>query len=212
VKGKKSKVKSENCLEMQEKIVHQIKSSIDLKRKMVDSPSVLDAIEEATMAIINAYRTSHKVMLAGNGGSAADSQHLAAEFVNRFNFDRPGLPAIALTTDTSILTSVSNDSGFIKLFSRQVEALGTQGDLFIGLSTSGNSPNIIEALSACKKKEIVTIGLTGSDGGRMKDLCDICIMVPSDKTPRIQEAHILIGHIICSLAEEELFRNYKSEK
>jgi D-sedoheptulose 7-phosphate isomerase len=196
---------------MQEKIIQQIKSSFDLNQKLIDSTSVLNAIEKASLAIINAFRTNHKVMLAGNGGSAADSQHLAAEFVNRFNFDRPGLPAIALTTDTSIMTSVSNDCGFTRLFSRQVEALGTAGDLFIGLSTSGNSPNIIEALSVCRKENIVTIGLTGSTGGRMKDLCDICIMVPSDVTPRIQEAHILIGHIICSLAEEELFGHLKPE-
>lgn len=197
---------------MQENIIHQIKSSIDLKQKLVDSASVLNSIEKASIAIINAYRTNHKIMLAGNGGSAADSQHLAAEFVNRFNFDRPGLPAIALTTDTSIMTSVSNDSGFNKLFSRQVEALGSAGDVFIGLSTSGNSPNITEALSVCRKAKITSIGLTGSTGGHMKDLCDICILVPSDETPRIQEAHILIGHIICSLAEEELFKHLKPKK
>lgn len=197
---------------MQEKIKIQIKKSIDVKQKLLESPSLLSSIEQATRAIIKVYQTSHKLMLAGNGGSAADSQHLAAEFVNRFNFDRPGLPAIALTTDSSILTSVGNDSGFDKLFSRQVEALGIPGDLFIGLSTSGNSPNVIEALSACRNGKIFSIGMTGAAGGRMKDLCDICIMVPSDETPRIQEAHILIGHIICSLAEEELFRHHKPKK
>ena len=173
---------------------------------------ILFGQDKAAQAIIHAYRAKHKILIAGNGGSAADSQHLAAEFVNRFNFDRPGLPAIALTTDTSILTSVSNDSGFNMLFSRQIEALGMEGDLFLGLSTSGNSPNIIEALSVCRKEKIFSIGLSGSDGGKMKDLCDICIMVPSDETPRIQEAHILIGHIICSLVEEELFIHLNPEK
>jgi len=197
---------------MKEIINKQIKRSIEVKQKLLESPSLLSDIEKATMSIIKVFQTSHKLLLAGNGGSAADSQHLAAEFVNRFNFDRPGLPAIALTTDTSILTSVGNDSGFNTIFSRQIEALGTPGDLFIGLSTSGNSPNIVEALSVCRKKKMFSIGLTGAAGGQMKDLCDICIMVPSDETPRIQEAHILIGHIICSIAEEELFRNLKTKK
>jgi D-sedoheptulose 7-phosphate isomerase len=197
---------------MKEIINKQIKRSIEVKQKLLESPSLLSDIEKATMSIIKVFQTSHKLLLAGNGGSAADSQHLAAEFVNRFNFDRPGLPAIALTTDTSILTSVGNDSGFNTIFSRQIEALGTPGDLFIGLSTSGNSPNIVEALSVCRKKKMFSIGLTGATGGQMKDLCDICIMVPSDETPRIQEVHILIGHIICSIAEEELFRNLKPKK
>ena len=197
---------------MQEKINSQIRKSIELKHKLLESHSLLSGIEKAAQAIIHAYRAKHKILIAGNGGSAADSQHLAAEFVNRFNFDRPGLPAIALTTDTSILTSVSNDSGFNMLFSRQIEALGMEGDLFLGLSTSGNSPNIIEALSVCRKEKIFSIGLSGSDGGKMKDLCDICIMVPSDETPRIQEAHILIGHIICSLVEEKLFIHLNPEK
>jgi D-sedoheptulose 7-phosphate isomerase len=151
-------------------------------------------------------------MLAGNGGSAADAQHIAAELVNRFGFDRPALNAIALTTDTSILTSVANDSGFEKIFARQVEAIGREGDVFIGLSTSGNSGNIVETLRRCREKKIITIGLTGSSGGRMDDLCDICIKVPSDDTPRIQEVHILIGHIICTLIENELFGTLKPSK
>ncbi len=149
--------------------------------------------------------TNHKLMLAGNGGSAADAQHLAAEFVNKFNFDRPGLPALALTTDTSILTSVGNDSSFLQVFARQISALGNKGDVFIAISTSGKSPNLVEALKAAKLKEVITIGMTGASGGLMKDLCDICIRVPSDETPRVQEAQILLGHIICSIVEEELF-------
>jgi D-sedoheptulose 7-phosphate isomerase len=151
-------------------------------------------------------------LLAGNGGSAADAQHIAAEFVNRFNFDRHGLPAIALTTDTSVLTSIANDYSYDRIFARQLETLGNAGDVFIGISTSGNSRNIVEALKVCKKEEIVTIGLTGSSGGQMKDLCDICIQVPSDETPRIQEVHSLIGHIVCFIVEEELFGKNNPEK
>lgn len=144
-------------------------------------------------------------MIAGNGGSAADAQHLAGEFVSRFYFERPGLPSLALTTDTSILTAIGNDYGYERLFARQIEANGKEGDVFIGISTSGNSDNIIEALKTCREKDITTIGMTGEIGGRMTELCDYCIKVPSQETPRIQESHILIGHIICSIAEESLF-------
>lgn len=192
---------------MQEKIKQQIRSSAELKLKLLESASLLSEIENASRAIITAFRTNHKLLIAGNGGSAADAQHIAAEFVNKFNFDRPPLPAIALTTDTSILTSVGNDSSFLQVFARQVSALGNEGDVFIGISTSGNSSNLIEALREAGKKKIVTIGITGATGGTMKDLCDIGIMVPSEATPRIQEAQILIGHIICSIVEEELFGN-----
>ena len=192
---------------MQDKIKQQIRKSAELKLKLLESTGLLEDIEKASQVIITAFRTNHKLMVAGNGGSAADAQHIAAEFVNKFNFDRPGLPAIALTTDTSILTSVGNDSSFLQVFARQVSALGNEGDVFIGISTSGNSSNIIEALREAGNKKIVTIGITGATGGSMKDLCDICLMVPSDETPRIQEAHILIGHIICSIVEEELFGN-----
>jgi D-sedoheptulose 7-phosphate isomerase len=197
-------------IQMQTEIKNQIKDSIALKLKVLDQQSLLSDIEEATKIIIAAFTHKHKVLLAGNGGSAADAQHIAAELVNRFYFDRPGLPAIALTTDTSILTAVGNDHGFSKLFSRQINAIGNEGDVFIGISTSGNSPNIIEALKYCKEEKIITIGLTGSSGRAMKGLCDICISVPSDETPRIQEIHILIGHIICSIVESKLFGHLKS--
>ncbi len=190
---------------MQERILNQIKESVDLKQKLLESTEVLSGIEKAAQAIITAFRDKKKLMLAGNGGSAADAQHIAAEFINRFGFDRPALPSVALSTDTSVLTSIGNDSGFEKIFARQVEALGNEGDIFIGISTSGTSENIIRAFNICRKEKIVTIGLTGIFGGPMKDLCDICIKVPSGETPRIQEAHNLIGHIICSLVEEELF-------
>jgi len=190
---------------MQERILNQIKESVDLEQKLLESTEVLSGIEKAAQAIITAFRDKKKLMLAGNGGSAADAQHIAAEFINRFGFDRPALPSVALSTDTSVLTSIGNDSGFEKIFARQVEALGNEGDIFIGISTSGTSENIIRAFNICRKEKIVTIGLTGIFGGPMKDLCDICIKVPSGETPRIQEAHNLIGHIICSLVEEELF-------
>jgi D-sedoheptulose 7-phosphate isomerase len=197
-------------IQMQTEIRNQIKDSIALKLKVLDQQSLLSDIEEATKAIIAAFTHKHKVLLAGNGGSAADAQHIAAELVNRFYFDRPGLPAIALTTDTSILTAVGNDHGFSKLFSRQINAIGNEGDVFIAISTSGNSADIIEALKYCKEEKIITIGLTGSSGRAMKELCDICICVPSDETPRIQEIHILIGHIICSIVESKLFGHLKS--
>jgi D-sedoheptulose 7-phosphate isomerase len=183
----------------------QVEESVKVKQKLLEEKSVLESIEKAGAVIIDAFRNKHKLLLAGNGGSAADAQHVAAELVNRFYFDRPGLPALALTTDTSLLTSVSNDFGFDSLFVRQLEALGNDGDVFISLSTSGNSRNIIEALKICRGKKIKTIGITGLSGGEMRDYCDIVINVPSNDTPRIQEAHILIGHIICSIVEEEMF-------
>lgn len=205
-------MKNKNVIQMQTNIKKQIKDSIALKMNLLDDQSGLSGIEEAIKTITNAFRNKHKIMLAGNGGSAADAQHIAGELVNRFNFDRPGLPAIALTTDSSVLTAIGNDHGFSKLFARQIEALGNTGDVFVGISTSGNSPDIIEALKTCKGKHILTIGLTGLKGGLMKGMCDICICVPSEDTPRIQEVHILIGHIICSIVEEDLFGQFKSLK
>lgn len=197
---------------MQNRIKQQIKDSLDVKNKLLESPELLVEIEMAAAAILKAFRNGQKVMLAGNGGSAADAQHIAAEFVNRFNLDRQGLPAIALTTDTSVLTSIGNDYSFDTIFARQLEALGNASDVFIGISTSGNSRNMVEALKVCRKEKIVTIGFTGSSGGKMKDLCDICVQVPSDETPRIQEVHSLIGHIICFIVEEELFGKNNPEK
>jgi D-sedoheptulose 7-phosphate isomerase len=183
----------------------QIEDSVAIKLKLLEKQAVLSEIEKAAAAVISAFRGNHKVLLAGNGGSAADAQHIAAEFINRFSFDRPGLPALALTTDTSIMTSISNDFSFDRIFARQLKTLGNNGDVFIGLSTSGSSTNVVEALKICKEKKIIAIGLTGISGGKMKDLCDILIKVPSNDTPRIQEVHILIAHIICSIVEEELF-------
>jgi D-sedoheptulose 7-phosphate isomerase len=154
---------------------------------------------------VDALRAGNKLLIAGNGGSAADAQHLAAEFVSRFYFDRPGLAAIALTTDTSALTAIGNDYGFERLFSRQVDALGRKGDVFIGLSTSGNSPNVLAAFLECRTKGLITVGLTGHSGGKMAALCDHCLCMPSTETPKIQEGHIIVGHIICALVEREMF-------
>jgi D-sedoheptulose 7-phosphate isomerase len=194
---------------MQEAIGRQIQESIEVKRLLLGDSAVRGQILLVAELVIDAYRNGRKTLLAGNGGSAADAQHIAGEFVSRFHFDRPGLPSIALTTDTSILTAIGNDYGYEKVFSRQVQAQGTEGDVFVGISTSGNSTNILQALSACKEKGIRTVGLTGADGGRMAALCDLCIRVPSNETPRIQESHILVGHILCCLVEEAIFGHLK---
>lgn len=179
--------------------------SIQVKNQILQDKALIELIQKVALITTNAYKNGFKTMLAGNGGSAADAQHIAGEFVSRFYFDRPGIPSIALTTDTSILTAIGNDYGYDRLFARQVQAQGVKGDIFIGISTSGNSINIIEALKVCKEKEIISIGLTGQRGGKMADLCDYCIKVPSNCTPRIQESHIVIGHIICAIVEEEIF-------
>ncbi|EGO2996677.1 D-sedoheptulose 7-phosphate isomerase [Campylobacter jejuni] len=179
--------------------------SILVKEQILKDENLITLIKNASLEVIKAYRNGNKTLLAGNGGSAADAQHIAGEFVSRFYFDRPGIASIALTTDTSILTAIGNDYGYENLFARQVQAQGVKGDVFIGISTSGNSKNILKALELCKQKEIISIGLSGASGGAMNELCDYCIKVPSTCTPRIQEAHILIGHIICAIIEEELF-------
>jgi D-sedoheptulose 7-phosphate isomerase len=163
------------------------------------------AIAGVAGACIDALRRGKKVLFAGNGGSAADAQHLAGELVSRFNYDRPGLAAFALTTDTSVLTAIGNDYGYERLFARQVEAVGVAGDVFIALSTSGRSPNIVAALQVARSKGLVTVGLTGLGGGRMPELCDHCLRTPSDQTPRIQEGHIAMGHTICWLIERAIF-------
>jgi D-sedoheptulose 7-phosphate isomerase len=183
----------------------QIEESLNVKKLLLDDQTILESIKKTADICCDALRNDKKIIFAGNGGSAADSQHLAGELVNRFGFERPGLSAIALTTDTSIITSISNDYGFEKLFSRQIQALGKKGDILIALSTSGNSANITEGIKEAQNAGIITIGLTGRSGGKMSQLCDICLKVPSDDTPRIQESHILIGHILCSMIENSLF-------
>ncbi|GHU71062.1 phosphoheptose isomerase 2 [Bacteroidia bacterium] len=190
---------------MKGSIIQQIEQSIEVKQRLLADQQPVLQIEEAVVKITEAYQKGNKTLIAGNGGSAADAQHIAGEFVSKFYFDRPGIASIALTTDTSILTAIGNDYGYDRLFARQVQAQGITGDVFIGISTSGNSENIIQALIACKEKGIFSVGLTGKKESKMSNLCDICIQVPSDETPRIQESHILIGHIICCLVEENLF-------
>lgn len=190
---------------MKKFIQNHIYESIKTKEAIIMNENLIDLIEKASLHCISAYNSENKILIAGNGGSAADAQHIAGELVSKFYFDRPGLAAIALTTDTSILTAIGNDYGYEKLFSRQVQANGRHNDVFIGISTSGNSENIVKALEESKKKNMVTIGLTGSKKGKMDDLCDICIKVPSSSTPIIQESHIVIGHIICAIIEEKIF-------
>jgi D-sedoheptulose 7-phosphate isomerase len=160
---------------------------------------------QAAQACIRSLKAGGKVMLAGNGGSAADAQHIAGELVSRFAYDRPGLAAVALTTDTSILTAIGNDYGYEKLFSRQVQALGRAGDVLIAYSTSGRSPNILAALEQARSLGLVTIGMTGNRGGPMPGLCDHLLDVPCADTPKIQEGHLLLGHTLCGLIEQALF-------
>jgi D-sedoheptulose 7-phosphate isomerase len=188
-------------------VVQEFQASVGVKQRILDDALFMQQVTDMGHLLIERYEAGNKLLVAGNGGSAADAQHIAAEFVSRFNFDRPGLPALALTTDTSILTAVGNDYGYDQLFRRQIEANGVGGDIFLGISTSGNSPNILQALEAARLKGITTFGLTGKTGGKMRDLCDHCLCVPSEDTPRIQEAHILIGHTLCAMVELALFED-----
>lgn len=190
---------------MRSLIQKELSDSIVVKKTLLEDPTSISLIEQVAKKAIEVYRNGKKTLIAGNGGSAADAQHIAGEFVSRFKFNRPGLPSIAISTDTSILTAIGNDYGYENLFARQLQANGCQGDMFIGISTSGNSANILKGLEVCKEKGIITVGLTGLSGGKMADLCDYCIKVPSNETPRIQESHILIGHIICAIVEEAIF-------
>ncbi|WP_462264693.1 D-sedoheptulose 7-phosphate isomerase [Mucilaginibacter sp.] len=183
----------------------QIQSSIQVKQALLENEQILQQIADAASLIIETYKQGGKTLLAGNGGSAADAQHIAAEFVGRYYFDRPSIPSIALSTDTSIITAIGNDYGYEALFARQVQGYGVAGDVFIGISTSGNSANIVKALQVCREKGLKSIALTGRGGGKMMDMADICIQIPSADTPRIQESHILIGHMICFLVEQALF-------
>ena len=186
-------------------IKEEIKKSYETKQTIYNDKELLEKIEIVSKKCVELYKNSKKTILAGNGGSAADAQHIAAELVGRYGFDRPSIPSLALTTDTSNLTAIGNDYGYDKVFSRQLEGMGEDGDLFIGISTSGNSINIINAFKSAKEKNITTVALVGKDGGEMAKLADIAIVVPSNSTPRIQESHILIGHILCDIIEKELF-------
>ena len=184
--------------------IHQIaRESIEAKKAFFDSHA--ESVARAADLIVRSVSAGGKVLIFGNGGSAADAQHIAAELVNRLNYDRPPIAAIALTTDTSILTSVGNDSSFDGLFERQLRALGRPGDVALAISTSGNSPNVLRAVAAARELSIKTIALAGRDGGKLANAVDIALVVDADSTQRIQETHITIGHILCELVEEALY-------
>lgn len=188
-----------------EKVRAQLAEASDLLVAMCREEALIANIASIASLCVQALKSDNKILLAGNGGSAGDAQHIAGELVSRFAFDRPGLPAIALTTDTSILTAIGNDYGYEKLFSRQIQALGRAGDVFIAYSTSGQSQNIIEALKEAQRVGLRTIGFTGNRGGMMVDFCEMCIEIPSASTPKIQEGHLVAGHIICGLIEDAIF-------
>jgi D-sedoheptulose 7-phosphate isomerase len=191
---------------MRSYITAKISESQQVMSAMLADEKLQSTLEKATEACIKSLQEGGKILLAGNGGSAADAQHIAGEFVSRFAFDRPGLPSIALTTDTSILTAIGNDYGYEKLFARQVQAHGNKGDVFIGYTTSGKSPNILLAFEEARKRGVICIGFTGNRGGPMSELCDYVLEVPSADTPKIQEGHAVLGHILCGLVEEAIFK------
>jgi D-sedoheptulose 7-phosphate isomerase len=188
-----------------EKIKKIIQASIETKQSILGNAELLNTIEKAVDVITKAFQNGKRVYFCGNGGSAADAQHLAAEFSGRFYTDRKALPAEALHCNTSYLTAVANDYSFDVIYSRMIDGIGQEGDVIIGLSTSGNSGNIIKAFETAKDKKMITVGFTGATGGKMKTLCDHLINIPSTDTPRIQESHITVGHIICQLVEERYF-------
>lgn len=179
--------------------------SIRVKQSVVADSGLLDTLEKVAHEMTRTLGAGGKVLLFGNGGSAADAQHIAAELVGRYKRERPGLPAMALTVDTSCLTAIANDYGYEYVFARQIEAVASPGDLAIGISTSGNSPNVLRGMEAARSKGLTTVGLTGGNGGALKKKVEYCLQVPSDETPRIQEIHILLGHILCAFVEEDMF-------
>ncbi|MBI5031573.1 MAG: D-sedoheptulose 7-phosphate isomerase [Chloroflexi bacterium] len=191
---------------LSQRIASEVETSIQVKQRVIaEQISILDEIAQL---LIEALRAGGKVLVFGNGGSAADSQHIAAELVSRFRRERGALPSIALTTDTSILTAIANDYSFDRVFARQVEALGQKGDVALGISTSGNSPNVLSGMMAAREQGMRAIGFTGEDGGKLKDCVDLCFRVPSRNTARIQEAHITIAHALCEIIEQELFPSH----
>jgi len=194
---------------MEDRMIGFIGAEFDKTRsnfqRMAEDVGLREQIVEAVNLCVHALREGRKILFAGNGGSAADAQHWAGELVSRFYYDRPGLPAIALTTDTSILTAIGNDYGYDYTFARQIEALGQAGDVFVAISTSGNSPNILRAAEAAKARNVKVIGFTGLGGGKLAPVADICFRIPSDETPRIQEGHEFVGHLLCALIESEMY-------
>ena len=189
---------------------NSVQASIATKQALLTDASLISAVAAAADALVNVFRKGRQVLLFGNGGSASDAQHITAELVGRFAFDRPALPAISLAEGLSNVTAIANDHGFDQVFARQLEALARPGDLAIAISTSGNSPNVLAGVAAAKKIGAYTVGLTGRSGGRLKPFVDVCLCIPSDDTPRIQECHILVGHILCEIVESELFKGHQS--
>lgn len=187
---------------MKQTINNELLSHLETIQKVV--VSMQDKLESASKLAVETLKNGNKILLCGNGGSAANAQHIAAELTGRYKTERRGLPGIALTTDTSVLTAIGNDYGYDRIFDRQVEALANKGDLLIGISTSGNSKNVINALKIAKEMGCKTLGLSGRNGGAMNDVCDLNLVVPSNNTPRIQEIHILFGHTICQIIDDEL--------
>jgi D-sedoheptulose 7-phosphate isomerase len=202
-------LKISSVAQFEAQIRENIESSIAAKQALLSSTQLLSTISFVAQVLVSALRKKNKLILFGNGGSAADAQHIAAELVGRYGFERPALAALALTVDTSCITAIGNDIGFDQIYARQVEALSQPGDVVIGISTSGNSPNVITGLNSAKKLGLPTIALTGETGGKIRAIADHCICVPSKETPRIQECHNLVGHILCEIVEQELF-NEKS--
>ncbi len=190
---------------MNNKIKNIIEASIKVKQQLLLNDDIINAVNQCVTVMVTAFKNGNKVLFCGNGGSAADAQHLAAEFSGRFYKDRDALPAEALHCNTSYLTAVANDYSYDVIYSRLVKGIGNKGDVLVGLSTSGNSKNIVAAFEAAKEKGIITIGFTGESGGIMKSLSDYLLNVPSFDTPRIQESHIMLGHIICEMVEEQYF-------
>jgi D-sedoheptulose 7-phosphate isomerase len=190
---------------MNQKIAAIVQASIDTKNRVLTDETLLDTVAQIADAMTEAFRNDKKVLFCGNGGSAADAQHLAAEFSGRFYYDRPPLFAEALHVNTSYITAVGNDYSYDEVYARAVRGFGRTGDVLVGISTSGNSPNIVRALEAAREQGMVTVGMTGETGGKMKELCQFLLNIPSKDTPRIQECHILLGHIICQIVEENLF-------
>lgn len=190
---------------MRQYIQDEVAKTLATLELVAQDEHITAEVERIARVCCDALRDGHKILFAGNGGSAADAQHLAGELVSRFNFDRPGLAAFALTTDSSVLTAIGNDYGYDKAFARQLNAVGASGDVFFAISTSGRSPSILRALEEGRSKHIITVGMTGKSGGDMLPLCDYCIRIPVSETPKIQEGHIVLGHVICGLIERELF-------
>jgi len=192
-------------MKYEDRITKQIRESLEVKDKMLHSGSLIQGIDRVVSMIVNCYHDHGKVLFCGNGGSAADAQHLSAELSGRFRKNRPPLFAEALHVNTSFLTAVGNDFGYDQVFARMLEAMGKQGDILVAISTSGNSPNVVAAARQAQKMGIIVVGLTGGDGGELSNLCTVELKIPSRDTARIQEGHILTGHIVCELVEAELF-------